>query len=148
MKQRYVYVLSAVLIVAGLSVFGYKWRVLGFPLEENQERPVWTIESAIKFEPGPGTIKVNLLIPTLTPGFRVAVAKLSGLCVAPMGHKRSTTAFRLTKMFPRGSPTRRHRFRRHRSLRSRFARPLTCSCQMYGNSQPTPHRLQPVSCTR
>jgi hypothetical protein len=45
--------------------------VLGFPLVENEETPVWTIESAIRFDPGPGSIKVNLLIPTLTPGFRV-----------------------------------------------------------------------------
>ena len=54
-----------------MSLFTYKWRVLGFPLVDNQETPVWTIESAIRFDSGPGSIKVNLLIPTLTPGFRV-----------------------------------------------------------------------------
>jgi hypothetical protein len=70
MKQQYVYVLAALLTVVGLAVFGYKWQVLGFPLSENQERPVWTIESAINFDSGPGSIKVNLHIPTLTPGFR------------------------------------------------------------------------------
>ena len=31
---------------------------------------MWTIEAAIHFDSGPGSIKVNLLIPTLTPGFR------------------------------------------------------------------------------
>lgn len=71
MKQGYVYALALVLTVVGLSAFAYKWRVLGFPLTNNQETPVWTIEAAVRFEPGPGTIKVNLLIPTLTPGFRV-----------------------------------------------------------------------------
>ena len=71
MKQRYVYALALLLTVAGLSLFIYKWRVIGFPLTDNQETPVWTIESAISFESGPGSIKVNLLIPTLTPGFRV-----------------------------------------------------------------------------
>ncbi len=71
MNQRYVYVLAVLLCAFGLSMFVYKWHVLGFPLTENQETPVWTIESAIQFDSGPGTIKVSLLIPTLTPGFRM-----------------------------------------------------------------------------
>ena len=70
MKQRYVFALALLLTVVGMSVFVYKWRVLGFPVTEDQEKPVWTIESAISFDSGPGSIKVNLLIPTLTPGFR------------------------------------------------------------------------------
>jgi len=71
MKQRYVYLLAALLTAMGLSVFFYKWQVLGFPISENQETPVWTIESAITFESGPGSIKVQLHVPTLTPGFRM-----------------------------------------------------------------------------
>jgi hypothetical protein len=71
MKQQYVYGLSALLAIVGLSLFGYKWQVLGFPLSKNQQTPVWTIESSISFESGPGSIKANLLIPTLTPGFRM-----------------------------------------------------------------------------
>ena len=71
MNQRYVYVLAALLTVVGLSVFFYKWQVLGFPLSEDQEKPVWTIESAIHFDSGPGTIKAQLHVPTLTPGFRM-----------------------------------------------------------------------------
>lgn len=70
MKQRYVYVLAAILTVIGLSIFAYKWQVLGFPIVEDEETQVWTIESAIKFDSGPGSIKVKLNIPTLTPGFR------------------------------------------------------------------------------
>ena len=70
MTQRYVLILALLLTLAGLSLFIYKWQVLGFPLSENQESPVWTIESAISFDSGPGSIKVNLHIPTLTPGFR------------------------------------------------------------------------------
>ena len=70
LTQRYVYGLAILLTVVGLSVFAYKWRVLAFPLTDNQETPVWTIESAVSFDSGPGSIKVNLLIPTLTPGFR------------------------------------------------------------------------------
>ena len=71
MKQRYVYALAMLLTVVGLSVFAYKWRILGFPVSENQETPVWTIESTIRFDSGLGSIKVNLHIPTLTPGFRM-----------------------------------------------------------------------------
>ena len=65
------YGLAAFLAIAGLSVFLYKWQVLGFPIGEDQETPVWTIESSIEFDSGPGSIKVNLHIPTLTPGFRM-----------------------------------------------------------------------------
>ena len=70
MKHRYVYGLAIALAAAGLSLFLYKWQVIGFPIVENQEAPVWTVESAVSFDSGPGSIKVNLLIPTLTPGFR------------------------------------------------------------------------------
>lgn len=70
MKQQYVYGLSLILAVVGLSIFAYKWLVLGFPVSRDLQTPVWTIESSISFDSGPGTIKVNLLIPTLTPGFQ------------------------------------------------------------------------------
>jgi len=71
MKQQYVYGLSALLAIVGLSIFAYKWQVLGFPVKKDQETSVWTIESSIGFDSGPGSIKVNLHIPTLTPGFRM-----------------------------------------------------------------------------
>ena len=71
MKQQYVFGLAALLAIAGLSLFTYKWQVLGFPVTKNQQTAVWTIESSISFDSGPGTIKANMLIPTLTPGFRM-----------------------------------------------------------------------------
>ena len=71
MKQQYVFGLSALLAIVGLSIFAYKWQFLGFPIKKDQETPVWTIESSIAFDSGPGSIKVNLHIPTLTPGFRM-----------------------------------------------------------------------------
>jgi hypothetical protein len=71
MKQQYVYGLAAFLAVVGLAVFFYKWQVLDFPVTRDQEASVWTIESTISFDSGPGSIKVNLLVPTLTPGFRM-----------------------------------------------------------------------------
>ena len=70
MTRRYVYILAALLCAAGLAVFIYKWQVLGFPIVSNQTTPVWTIETSIRFAPGPGSIKVSLQRPTLTPGYR------------------------------------------------------------------------------
>ena len=70
MTRRYVYILAALLTLISVATFAYKWQVLGFPLTGNQQTPVWTIETSIQFDAGPGTIKVNLQIPTLTPGYR------------------------------------------------------------------------------
>ena len=48
MKQRYVYVLALTLTILGVGIFFYKWKALGFPIVEDQETQVWTIESAIR----------------------------------------------------------------------------------------------------
>ena len=69
MTTRYVLVLAGILTLVGLAMFVYKWQVLGLPLEAEQETPTWTVETTIRFESGPGSISVNLQIPTLTPGF-------------------------------------------------------------------------------
>lgn len=71
MTKRYVYLLAAFLIALGSGIFLYKWQHLGFPISSAQQTSVWTIETSIKFESGPGSIKANLQIPTLTPGFRM-----------------------------------------------------------------------------
>jgi hypothetical protein len=39
------------------------------PVDASQETPTWTVETTIRFDSGPGSINVNLQIPTLTPGF-------------------------------------------------------------------------------
>lgn len=70
MTRRYVYILAALLAAISLATFYYKWEVLGFPLTDDQQTPVWTIETSVQFVSGPGSIKANLQIPTLTPGFR------------------------------------------------------------------------------
>ncbi|MEM7431999.1 MAG: inactive transglutaminase family protein [Pseudomonadota bacterium] len=69
MKQKYVYGLAFALAILGFAIFFYKWKVLGFPIQMNQETRVWTVEASIGFDSGPGSIKVNLQIPSLTPGF-------------------------------------------------------------------------------
>lgn len=70
MTRQYVYLLAASLTAIGLAIFLYKWQTLGFPLTSEQQTPVWTIETSIKFDSGPGPIKTSLQIPTLTPGYR------------------------------------------------------------------------------
>ncbi|MGH8195291.1 MAG: UUP1 family membrane protein [Woeseiaceae bacterium] len=69
MTTRYVFVLAGILTLIGLATFVYKWQVLGFPISDNQETPTWTVETTVRFESGPGSIRVGLQIPTLTPGF-------------------------------------------------------------------------------
>ena len=73
MKDRpYRLIVLAVLLVAiGGGLFVYKWRALGFPLQPNAETLVWTVETTVTFEAGPGPIKANLYIPGLTPGFAI-----------------------------------------------------------------------------
>lgn len=70
MTERYVYVIAAVLAGIGLSIAWYKWHALGFPLTPDSQQAVWTIETSIRFDPGRGSIKASLQIPTLTPGYR------------------------------------------------------------------------------
>jgi hypothetical protein len=71
MTKKYVYLLAAFLTAIGAGIFFYKWQELGFPLSDDQRTPVWTVETTIKFDAGPGSIKANLQIPTLTPGFEM-----------------------------------------------------------------------------
>jgi len=92
MTRRYVYILALLLAAIGLTIFGYKWRVLGFPLQEGQEMPAWIVETAIGFDSGPGSIKLSLQIPGLTPGFgkldHYSVSKNFGFGVNYVGGSR------------------------------------------------------------
>ena len=71
MNNRHIYVLSAILALIGLALFAYKSQVLGFPLQPQEQTRVWTIEAAIRFDPGPAAVKATLRIPTLTPGYSI-----------------------------------------------------------------------------
>ena len=70
MTRRYVYIIAALLAGISIATFVYKWQVLGFPMTGQEQTPAWTIETTIRFDAGPGSIKVSLQIPTLTPGFQ------------------------------------------------------------------------------
>jgi hypothetical protein len=71
MNNRHIYVLSAILALIGLALFAYKSQVLGFPLQPQEQTRVWTVESAVRFDPGPAAVKATLRIPTLTPGYSI-----------------------------------------------------------------------------
>lgn len=71
MNNRHIYVLAVLLTAVSLSLFIYKWRVLGFPIQPDQQTQVWSIEAAVRFDPGPAAVKAVLRIPGLTPGFAV-----------------------------------------------------------------------------
>ncbi len=92
MTQRYVIILAALLSAAGIAIFMYKWQGLGFPLSDQQQTPTWVIESAVSFDSGPASVKVNLQVPTLTPGFEIldeyAVSKNYGFGLINVGTRR------------------------------------------------------------
>ncbi len=69
MSSRLLFMITTMLTVVGLATFVYKWRVVGLPVVEDQQTTVWTVEAAINFRGGPGSIKTSMQIPTLTPGF-------------------------------------------------------------------------------
>jgi hypothetical protein len=69
MQNRHIYFLTAALTLLAIALFGYKVRVLGFPLQADETTRVWNIEAAVTFEPGPAAVKATLRIPSLTPGF-------------------------------------------------------------------------------
>ena len=68
MTRRFVYLLAFSLAAAGVALFIYKAFVLGLPLRSDATSKAWSVEATMRFQSGPGSIKVNLHIPTLTPG--------------------------------------------------------------------------------
>ncbi|MEJ2602389.1 MAG: inactive transglutaminase family protein [Gammaproteobacteria bacterium] len=69
MSRRYLLIITTVLTLVAVTMFAYKWRVIGLPLAPDQKTTVWTVEATINFLGGPGSIKANLQLPTLTPGY-------------------------------------------------------------------------------
>ena len=72
MKRRFVILLAITLAAIGLAIFGYRAFVLGLPLAPDQSARAWDVEATIRFQSGPGSIKVNLQLPTLMPGYMLA----------------------------------------------------------------------------
>lgn len=71
MKQRHLYALVVLLLVAGSAAILYKWKVLNFPLQPSVETEVWTLQARVEFQPRRGPNTVQLQIPRRPPGFTV-----------------------------------------------------------------------------
>lgn len=71
MSKYKVVILAALLVAMGLSLFFYKVRFLGYPLQPDGETEIWTIETRVSFDAAAGPVKASLFIPGLTPGFSI-----------------------------------------------------------------------------
>ncbi|CAN5224559.1 inactive transglutaminase family protein [soil metagenome] len=69
MNRRHLYGLVLALVAISTGMFLYKWQVLGFPLRPGADTQAWIVEATVNFRAGPGSVRVNVHIPSLTPGF-------------------------------------------------------------------------------
>lgn len=69
MRNLPVYIISALLIAAGLALCAYKTKEFGLPLTPQDDAYVWTVEARASFVARGGPTKARLLIPTAPPGF-------------------------------------------------------------------------------
>lgn len=71
MKKAQLYLLAALIAIAGLAAVFYKWKVLNFPLQPATEVEVWSVQARVEFAPRRAANKVNLVLPTDPPGFSI-----------------------------------------------------------------------------
>ncbi|MFA5684878.1 MAG: UUP1 family membrane protein [Lysobacteraceae bacterium] len=71
MKKTHLYLLAALLAVAGSAAVFYKWNVLRFPLQPATEVEVWTLQARVEYQPRRRPNTVTLQLPSETPGFSV-----------------------------------------------------------------------------
>lgn len=72
MNRRHTYILASCLFLAGISLFLYKARTLGLPLDAAQETEVWTMEAHVSFHRATGgAAKARLRIPENPFGYRI-----------------------------------------------------------------------------
>ena len=71
MRNKHVYILAAVLTLAGLAIFAYKTIVTGFPVLPGQQTQLWDIEARFLFDGSGGPVKVSTFVPLSHPGLRV-----------------------------------------------------------------------------
>ena len=69
MNRRHLWILALVLVGAGLGMFAYKWKFLGFPLTSDDVAEAWTIEAHVTFTKlRSGPVKAELRLPADPPG--------------------------------------------------------------------------------
>jgi hypothetical protein len=71
MKKTQLYVLAGLLIIAGLSAFFYKWKVLKFPVTPVEQTEVWEVQARVEYQPRSGPNRVVLQIPLDPPGYSI-----------------------------------------------------------------------------
>lgn len=71
MNRFPVYMVTALLTLAGLSIFAYKALVLGFPLKPNTKSVSWTVEAKIKFDGGNRDVNIRFPLPQGTSKFAI-----------------------------------------------------------------------------
>ena len=71
MKKLPLYLTVGVLVAAGLSLILYKVLVLGFPLQPESERSIWTVQARFTVDGHTRPVKAILQILSSSPGFTV-----------------------------------------------------------------------------
>jgi hypothetical protein len=61
--------LAGVLAALGIGLFAWKVVSFGFPVQPDATSEVWTVQAQLTVDPGPGSLKVTMLLPTRTPGY-------------------------------------------------------------------------------
>ncbi|MBY6205518.1 inactive transglutaminase family protein [Halomonas denitrificans] len=62
-------ILATLLVLAGLAIFTWKVGAFGFPVTPDETSSVWTVQAQIEVDPGDAALKVDLKLPTRTPGY-------------------------------------------------------------------------------
>lgn len=69
MNNRHLYVLTSLLILAGLALFSYKLLVLHFPLSPGSQVKIWDMEVRVSFLAEGKPVKVSLYVPRTSANY-------------------------------------------------------------------------------
>lgn len=87
--------LAGVLVALGLGLFAWKVLSFGFPVQPDATSEVWTVQTQLTVDPGPGSLKVTMLLPTRTPGYGLSdehfISRGFGLAVDEGPWQRTAT---------------------------------------------------------
>lgn len=64
--------LAMLLILAGLAIFSWKVNTFGYPVFPDESSHVWTVQALVPVSRGGNAIKVDLQLPTRTPGYAIS----------------------------------------------------------------------------
>ncbi|NNE06598.1 MAG: inactive transglutaminase family protein [Xanthomonadales bacterium] len=88
-------VLALVLIALGLGLFAWKVSSFGFPVKPEETSEVWVVQAHVAVDPGAGSLKVSMQLPTRTPGYGLSdehfISRGFGLAVDDKPWQRTAT---------------------------------------------------------